>query len=78
MSPMLPLLLALFAQRYLPCGICFVVESLNDPAVAAIERVAREQARVPWHIVAAGVAEDCGQKVHNLIAATRAAQLPLY
>ena len=64
-------LLALFWQRYPRYEICFVIESENDPAAPVIRELAREHPQVPCRIVVAGLARDCGQKVHNLIYATR-------
>ena len=41
-----------------------------DPAYWLIRRMMRDHPRVVTHIVIAGLAEDCGQKVHNLRVAT--------
>ena len=62
-------LLALFRQWYPRYELCFVVESADDPAVPVIARLAREHPDVNCRIVTAGIAEDCGQKVHNLMSA---------
>jgi ceramide glucosyltransferase len=67
-------LAALFQQDYPDYELCFVVESVDDPAVPLIERLRRENPRIPSTLVVAGLAEGCGQKVHNLQKAT--AQLP--
>lgn len=61
---------ALAALDYPDLELCFVVESLGDPAVAPIE-AARQTCRHRVRFVEAGLAADCGQKVHNLIQATR-------
>jgi cellulose synthase/poly-beta-1,6-N-acetylglucosamine synthase-like glycosyltransferase len=65
-------LLALFWQRYPQYEVCFVVESESDPAVAVIRELQREHPRIPCRLIVAGVARDCGQKVHNLMCAARA------
>src|SRR5579872_2593955 len=62
-------LLALFHQSYPRYELCFVVENENDPAIPVIRGLAGENPQVPHRIVAAGMAQDCGQKVHNLIRA---------
>jgi ceramide glucosyltransferase len=64
-------LLALFRQWYPQYELCFVVESADDPAVPVIERLARENREVYCRIVTAGLAKNCGQKVHNLMCAAR-------
>jgi hypothetical protein len=64
-------LLALFWQRYPNYELCFVVESESDPAVPLILELQREHPHIPSRLVVAGIARDCGQKVHNLICATR-------
>ncbi|MGE5195340.1 MAG: glycosyltransferase [Deltaproteobacteria bacterium] len=65
-------LLALFWQRYPHYELCFVVESESDPAVPVICELQQEHPRISSRLVIAGVAHDCGQKVHNLMCATRA------
>ncbi len=65
---------ALFRQDYPDYELVFIVESDDDPAVAVIRRVMAEYPEVNAQLVVAGRASDCGQKVHNLRAAT--AQLP--
>src|SRR4029077_12409526 len=65
-------LLALFWQRYPHYQICFVVESENDPAVAVIRDLERENPKVQCRVIVAGKARGCGQKVHNLMCAARA------
>lgn len=63
---------ALFRQTYPVYELCFVVESECDPAVPTICELARENGNVSSRIVVAGTARNCGQKVHNLVCATRA------
>jgi ceramide glucosyltransferase len=63
---------AICGQHYPAFEVIFVVDSLDDPASEVIEKVRRSSvnARFPTtHLVVAGKATDCGQKVHNLIAA---------
>ena len=62
-------LLALFHQWYPKYELCFVVESENDPAIPVIQDLAQENPQIPSRIVTAGLAHDCGQKVHNLMRA---------
>jgi len=65
-------LLALFWQRYPHYKIYFVVESENDPALAVIRDLERENPQVHCQLVIAGKGRHCGQKVHNLMCAVRA------
>ena len=60
----------LLRQDYDDYEVTFVVESEEDPAVAVIRRVMAEHPRVAARLVIAGRATQCGQKVHNLRAAT--------
>lgn len=62
-------LLALFRQWYPRYELCFVVESESDPAIPIIQKLARENPQIASRIVTAGLAHDCGQKVHNLMQA---------
>jgi ceramide glucosyltransferase len=62
---------ALFEQRYTRLKICFVVECLEDPAIDVIRQLQQQFPNVASRIVIAGAAIDCGQKVHNLMAASR-------
>ncbi|MBI5760943.1 MAG: glycosyltransferase [Planctomycetales bacterium] len=64
----------LFQQEYPNYGLCFIVESINDPAHEVIVRLCRRFSTPACRVVVAGIATDCGQKVHNLVAATR--QIP--
>lgn len=59
-------------QDYGDYEVTFVVESVSDPAYGLIRRLAAEHPGVRTHVVIAGLAEDCGQKVHNLRVATAA------
>jgi cellulose synthase/poly-beta-1,6-N-acetylglucosamine synthase-like glycosyltransferase len=61
----------LFEQDYGDFELTFIVEDARDPAAAVVERLRRAYPRVPCRLVCAGQATDTGQKVHNLIAATR-------
>jgi hypothetical protein len=63
---------ALFRQWYPRYEMCFVVENETDPAVDVIRSVAGEHPQIPHRIVTAGLAADCGQKVHNLMRAVEA------
>ena len=61
---------ALFHQDYHDYDLTFVVESAEDPACAPVRRLISEHPRVRARLLVAGVAKDCGQKVHNLLEAT--------
>ena len=67
-------LLALLEQDYADYEVVFVVESADDPACAVIKglpgRMTVRRGGVSARLVVAGKAEDCGQKVHNLLRAT--------
>jgi hypothetical protein len=65
-------LLALFRQRHPNYQLCFVVESDSDPALPVIRDLADRNPQIPSRLVTAGVAGDCGQKVHNLMCASNA------
>jgi cellulose synthase/poly-beta-1,6-N-acetylglucosamine synthase-like glycosyltransferase len=62
---------ALFRQDYGNYEIVFIVEGADDPAYGLIRRVASAHPDVDWGIILAGRARGSGQKVHNLLAATR-------
>jgi ceramide glucosyltransferase len=64
----------LLDQDYPNYEVTFIVESTWDPAYWLIRRTMAEHPQVETHLVIAGVAEDCGQKVHNLRVAT--AEIP--
>ncbi len=61
---------ALFHQDYPDYDLTFIVESPDDPACIPVRRLISEHPRVRARLVIAGVADNCGQKVHNLIHAT--------
>jgi len=61
---------ALFTQDHADFELRFVVEESDDPAAGVIERLMAEHTGVPARLVVAGRAQDCGQKIHNLRAAT--------
>jgi ceramide glucosyltransferase len=67
-------LAALFQQDHPDYSLCFIVESADDPAVPVIERLRHAYHQIPSQLIVAGLADGCGQKVHNLQKAT--AQLP--
>ncbi len=58
---------ALLDQDYPDYRVIFAVESDDDPVVAVLEKLAREDSRI--EIVVAGLASSRGQKVHNQLAA---------
>jgi ceramide glucosyltransferase len=62
---------ALAQQGYPQYEIIFVMDRADDPALAVVEEIINTGSteRVSAHIVIAGDAVDCGQKVHNLRAA---------
>lgn len=60
---------ALFAQDYRDYEIIFVTESESDPAYGVLSRLIKSYSRRPAWLVVAGEARECGQKVHNLLAA---------
>jgi ceramide glucosyltransferase len=64
-------LLALFRQRHPQYELCFVVESDSDPALSVIRDLADRNPQIHCRVVTAGIAKDCGQKVHNLMCAGR-------
>lgn len=62
---------ALFEQQYPTYELCFIVESAGEPVVTMVHALQAEYPGVPCRVVFAGEAADCGQKVHNLMVATR-------
>lgn len=64
----------LLDQDYPDYEVTFIVDSVSDPAYWLIRRMMVAHPAVMTHIVVAGLAEECGQKVHNLRVAT--AQIP--
>lgn len=65
-------LLALTEFSYLSYEIFFSVASSQDPAYPLLERIAAKSARTV-HIINAGAAQDCAEKVNNLRAAVEKA-----
>jgi len=65
---------SLMRQEYDDYEVAFIVESEEDPACEVIRRVMAEHPQVAARLVVAGRATQCGQKTHNLRAAT--AELP--
>jgi ceramide glucosyltransferase len=65
-------LAALVEQDYRDYEIFFAISGVDDPAYRVIEHVAASSQR-PVHIVRAGRAKDCGDKVNNLRAAVEQA-----
>lgn len=64
------LVAAILAQDYPRYAVTFVVESRDDPAYPRLQRLLRGSHPAPARVVVAGPGYDCGQKVHNLLAAT--------
>jgi ceramide glucosyltransferase len=58
-------LAALVEQEYRDYEIFFAISGVDDPAYRVLEHVAASSQR-PVHIVRAGRAKDCGDKVNNL------------
>jgi ceramide glucosyltransferase len=65
-------LLALTQFDYVAYEIFFAVAGAQDPAHALLQRIAAASKR-PVHIIVAGPARDCGEKVNNLRAAVEKA-----
>lgn len=61
---------ALFLQRYGPLELCFLIESESDPAAHVVRHLQQRFPDVACRVVFTGTAQDCGQKVHNLIRGT--------
>jgi hypothetical protein len=61
----------LFEQDYERYELVFIVESADDPAVAVIEELRASFPGRKARLIIAGHSERCGQKVHNLLAATQ-------
>ncbi len=60
----------LLQQAYPNYEVTFIVESAEDPAIGAIEAVIAGHPQTRANVCIAGLATDCGQKVHNLRRAT--------
>lgn len=58
-------------QNYSEYDVIFTFESADDPAYAAVGRLAADWPPVAWRRVLAGPTERRSQKVHNLLAAVR-------
>ncbi len=65
---------ALVRQDYADFRVRFVVDRPDDPACEAIRRVIARHPEVACELLVAGEADESGQKVHNLRAAT--AEIP--
>lgn len=63
---------ALFSQHYEPLELCFLVETERDGSVGAIRKLQAQYPAVASRLICTGIAENCGQKVHNLIRGTEA------
>ncbi|MEX2120382.1 MAG: glycosyltransferase [Pirellulales bacterium] len=61
----------LLEQDYPDYQVTFIVQGPDDPACRAIRRLIDEHPRVAARLLVAGNAVDTGQKVHNLLVATR-------
>lgn len=61
---------ALFEQRYAALDLCFLIESESDPAIAIVRRLEYQHPHVRCRVIFTGTAENCGQKVHNLMRGT--------
>lgn len=68
-------LTALFHQNYAKWEVLFVVDSENDASVSVIYEVIAENSGVTARLVVAGTADAEGQKVHNLRAAVKHADV---
>lgn len=60
----------LFEQDHPNYRLVLIVETAHDPACASIQELLREYPRSGARLVVAGIAPNCGQKVHNLRVAT--------
>jgi hypothetical protein len=61
---------ALFEQRYRTVELCFLIESDRDPATDVVRRLETQFPHVACRLIFTGSADDCGQKVHNLMRGT--------
>jgi ceramide glucosyltransferase len=61
---------AVLEQDYDDYEVTFIVESAEDPACPAIRRAMAAHPWIASRMLVAGRADGCGQKVHNLRAAT--------
>ncbi|HVX09768.1 MAG TPA: glycosyltransferase [Pirellulales bacterium] len=60
----------LLEQNYSNYTLTFIVESADDAACAVLQHLIADHPHVDARLTVAGVADDTGQKVHNLRAAT--------
>jgi cellulose synthase/poly-beta-1,6-N-acetylglucosamine synthase-like glycosyltransferase len=58
---------ALLAQQYARYEVLFLVESRLDPAWHVLNRVLAEVPGARSALIVTGMAEDCSQKIHNLL-----------
>ncbi|HUF02665.1 MAG TPA: glycosyltransferase [Aridibacter sp.] len=63
---------AVMLQDHTRCEVIFVVDSETDPACGPIREVMEDHPAVASKLVVAGRSEITGQKVHNLIEASKA------
>jgi hypothetical protein len=61
----------LFEQDHNDFELVFVVESIDDAAVSVIRSLMGQYPGIGSRLIVAGLADDEGQKVHNLLAATK-------
>jgi cellulose synthase/poly-beta-1,6-N-acetylglucosamine synthase-like glycosyltransferase len=61
----------LLKQDYPAYGVSLVVESKDDPAWEFLHKFVTRSTPVRVRVVVAGHGRDCGQKVHNLLYATK-------
>ena len=60
----------ILALDYPRFGVTFIVESANDPAYEVLRHLLDRSSGPCTRLLVAGLASDCGQKVHNLLTAT--------
>ncbi|MGH8164992.1 MAG: glycosyltransferase, partial [Rhodanobacteraceae bacterium] len=60
----------LLEQDYANYSLTFIVENDHDPVCRCLRRLMAQYPSVDARLCMAGIAADCGQKVHNLLAAT--------
>lgn len=64
---------ALLRQDYGRYEVIYVVERADDPAVPVLRDVIAARGDVPARLLVAGISDGCSQKIHNILAGTRAA-----
>jgi ceramide glucosyltransferase len=62
---------SLFDQAYPGFEIIFVTDSISDPSVEKINELRRSNDYLPSRLVVSGRTSESGQKIHNLLAATK-------